>query len=136
MVDFKSHANLAFSALAENKNAVLTFQVETGTTVDPDTGNVEALASPVTVDAILHPDNKLAMDDVFQLGADIPGMRLRGRVLSPKTLPAGVGHLSSGHVEFLDGRRGTVRLYLPPANPYIGSDLGTKIYCLFQEGAT
>lgn len=134
MIDFSAHATKAFFALAENKNATLTFQVETGTTIDPETGNLSALALPVTVDAILHFTNPIAVNDLFQLGADLPGMRLRGRIIDPKTLPAGIGHLSEGSVEFINGKKGTIRLYLPPANPYTGDALGTKIYCLFQEG--
>lgn len=134
MLDFSSHATLAFLALAENKNATLTFQVETGMTVDPETGNLSALTSPITVDAILHFTNPIAVNDLFQLGADLPGMRLRGRIIDPKTLPDGIGHLSQGIAEFINGRRGNITLYLPPTNPYVGDTLGVKIYCLFQEG--
>lgn len=131
-INFKHHAKTAFLPLLENKNAVLTFPINIGVEVDPETGNTDSINSVLTFEAILHHAKSTEVDKFFP-GADIVGMKLVGRVVNPKTLPQEIGDRSKGTVEFVDGRRGTVTLYLPPSSAYVGWELGTKIGLLFNE---
>lgn len=133
-INFKQHAHKAFQPLLENKNATLKFPISTGSEIDPETGNTDSINTFLTFEAILH----IAKDtesDTFFPGQDVVGMKLVGRIVNPKNLPPGICDRTKGTVEFLDGRKGTVVLYLPLANSYVGSELGTKIGLLFTEGA-
>lgn len=133
MINFKAIPLTTFPTLLQNKNATLTFEVETGTSIDPESGNVELTTTTVTLDAILHSDAGNSNDDVFFQGKDQSLEKLRGYVVNPKVLPPGIGHLSGGTVVFTDGRHGEITLYLATANPYTGDALGTKIFALFRE---
>lgn len=128
-INFKHHAQKAFTPLLENKNAVLKFPIETGVEIDPETGNSTSINTFLTFEAILH-TAKVTEADSFFPGLDVAGMKLVGRIVNPKNLPSGIGDRTEGTVEFVDGRRGTVTLYLPPSSPYIRNELGQKIYLL------
>lgn len=132
-INFKHHAKTTFLPLLENKNAIVKFPVETGIEVDPETGNTDSINSFLTFEAVLHHAKNTEVDRFFP-GIDVVGMKLVGRLVNPKVLPREIGDRSCGYLEFVDGRRGTVVLYLPPANPYVGNELGTKIGLLFNEG--
>lgn len=147
-INFKYHAQKTFTPLLENKNAVLKFPIETGIEIDSYTGNTVSINSFLTFDAVLHHAKSTEIDKFFP-GIDVVGIKLVGRIVvlesfggrvatpqtfrNPKTLPIEIGDRSKGTVEFTDGRRGTVTLYLLPSNPYIGNELGTKVGLLFNE---
>lgn len=134
-IDFRYHAQKAFTPLLENKNATLTFPIETGIEVDPETGNNISVNTFVTFEAILHTAKNTESDSFFP-GKDVVGMKLVGRIVNPKMLPPGLSDRTKGTVSFTDGLQGVVTLYLPLASGYVGSELGTKVGLLFQEGST
>lgn len=131
-INFKHHAKTAFLPLLENKNAVLTFPINIGVEVDPETGNTDSINSVLTFETILHHAKTTEVDKFFP-GVDLVGMKLVGKIVNPKVLPREISDRTKGTVEFIDGRRGTITLYLPLANAYVGSELGTKIGLLFNE---
>lgn len=133
-INFKQHAQKALAPLLENKNATLKFPLLTGIEVDPETGNTDSINTFLTFEAILHIAKDTESDSFFP-GQDVVGMKLVGRIVDPKVLPAAICDRTKGTVEFIDGRKGVATLYLPPANSYVGSELGTKIGLLFTEGA-
>ena len=134
-INFRYHAQKVFAPLLDSKNAVLKLPIETGIEVDPETGNNISVNTFLTFDAILH-IAKLTEADSFFPGKDVAGMKLVGRIVNPKNLPPSIGSRTKGTVEFLDGRRGSVTLYLPPVSPFVGNELGTKIGLLFNENQT
>lgn len=76
------------SALASLKNATVTFQVATsGVVTDPDTGNVRASITTVSVDCYLKAQT---VDYTAFPGVDTTDIIYEGYALSPQALPAGV----------------------------------------------
>lgn len=133
-INFRQHAQKAFQPLLENKNALVKFPIETGIEVDPETGNNISVNTFVTFEVILHTAKDTESDSFFP-GVDEVGMKLVGRIVNPKTFPPGICDRTKGTVEFIDGRKGVVTLYLPPVPAYVGSELGTRVGLLFQERA-
>lgn len=76
------------SALAALKNASATFQVaQQGVVTDPETGNVKAVETAVTVDLFLKAQN---VDYTALPGIELVDTVYEGYALAPQTLPAGV----------------------------------------------
>lgn len=123
---------LAFDLMAANANCTLIFQVPIGSVTDEETGNVRPVMEPLIIQAIAHNAEGSEELDQFFAGLDQSMERIRGRFVSPKTLPPTINHREKGRIEWKDGRIGRFTLLLPTQNSYVRGELGVKFFGLFQ----
>ena len=124
------------AALAENANAILTFEVGSNYIRETTTGNlIPTETTTLEFQAIMHTTEALEREQHsnFELdGRDLKAEWMRGRLTNPKTFPTTIGTTSIGRLT-IDGRTGNYYLIIPVQNPYVKGMLGTSFYGRFQE---
>ncbi len=132
ITDLTPDADL-FEPLLVNSNATITVALPAPWIVDPTTGNlVEDTSAQPTQDirAIL----KRASQEVQLVsGGTKQEFDLIGYLVDPKELPDGVANRAFAEIELDDtkffglSRAGRCQIFVPPQNPFVGVDLGTKV---------
>lgn len=125
--------------LANNVNAVLTFKVGDGYSLNSFTGNLDpSNIITLTFQAIIHSTETFAREQHSNAefskvdGRFLKAEWLRGRLINPKVFPSTIGTTSIGRLT-IDGRIGNYYLIIPAQNPYTIGVLGTFFYGRFQE---
>ncbi len=132
ITDLSPDADL-FDPLFVNANATITVDLPAAWVTDPQTGAlVEDVNTQTTQDvrAIL----RRASEEVQLVsGGTKQEFDLIGFLVDPKELPDGVANRAFAEIELDDtkffglSRSGRCQIFVPPQNPFVGTQLGTKV---------
>lgn len=132
ITDLSPDADL-FEPLLANANATITVELPVSWIPDPETGSLIEDAenqSNQDIRAIL----RRASEQVQLVsGGNKQEFDLIGYLVDPKELPDGVANRAFAKIELDDtkffglSRSGKCQIFVPPQNPFVGLDLGTKV---------
>lgn len=120
-------------------NATLIFQIPTGTYAINSTGGRTPVTAPVSIRALLKPVRDVAQIQYY-LGADQTSELMRGYLVEPMSLPAGLHLPADGvaEIEIAIGvvAKGSFKMLPCTASPYLvgaGIDLVNRIQGVFKR---
>jgi len=125
-----------FSPVADRDNATISFQLQSGVTIDANGFPVIA-STTQTVRARCFNSPRVKTTDYFPDGLNLEGELIEGRLNSPTVFPDGLEDLTTVQVTFDDGRTGSARISIKTQNPLLGaasqSVLGQRFALLFRK---
>lgn len=116
----KAKAQKIAAALSSPPNMSMTFKSLTGP------GGV---TTNYSFEAIVRAKDQ---EDTYLQGSDAKAWRIEGRLVSPRTFPAAIKHLSKAEAATLDGKKGSFTLHLKPQNPWLEGSLGDRFEGIFN----